>query len=493
MRTSWRNTGLKVRIMAGVIALIAVFGVAVMGNIHHGLKELLKGEFTRRGLAIADILARSGEPFVMTDNLYALHALAVETQRCYDDIRYVYVKDAHGRVLTHTFPGGFPAGLAEVHAAAARGGVRLVQTEDGRIQDIARPLLGGRLGSVHVGMREDAVRGRLIHVLLGWGGTAAALLALGACTAYVLTSRLARRVTRLIDAAEKVGRGDLETRARDTDGDELGRLASAFNEMTAALKLSRVQLLRSGKLAAIGELASSVAHEINNPLNTMAVCCQALLDRSKSPALREKEEFADFPEYLATINGEIFRCKKITTDLLGFARHREPVWGLVDIDKVVAETLALLGPRVQQARCTVELRLAGSLPPLRADADQLKQVLLNLLLNAFDHLGEGGKVFVETAARGGGVAVGVADTGSGILPEHLPRLFEPFFTTKPHGEGTGLGLAVCSRIVDAHQGTIEAANRPEGGAVFTVVLPCEPAPAAGGEAAAGSSRGEGRA
>ncbi len=477
---------LKFKIMAGVVSLFLIIGAAVMGGSYLGFSDLLKSELTRRGVTIANMLIHPSEKFLLTENFFALHQLLRKTLSAYDDVRYLYITNAAGKVVSHTFPHGFPKRLAQANPLpgtkssdaalpfTGKTGMQSIDTEEGRIRDIALPLLGGRMGSVHVGMKEYTVQERILGMVVRWGVVAAGMLCFGIVVAYWLTSRLSQRFSHLIEVTEKVGEGNLDVQAHDQEGDEISLLAQAFNDMTADLKRYQAQLIRAGKLAAIGELASSVAHEINNPLNTMAVCSQSLLDRAKSSDLRAREDFEDFPEYLETINSEIFRCKKITSDLLHFSRHKEPVWGMLNINQVVLQTIPLVSHLYQQARSAIDLDLPSDLPLLKGDVDQIKQVILNILINAFDHMPKRGKVRVATAVRDSSVLVSISDTGCGISQENINKVFEPFFTTKTHGEGTGLGLAVCQRIIDSHRGRIEVSSKVDKGATFTIKLPLAP-------------------
>lgn len=472
-----RGASLKFKIMTGVGGLVLAFGITVMGNIHRGISTLLKEELTRRGETIAHVLVGRAEELILTDNQFALYLLLRDTMSTYADVRYIYVLGAAGDMQAHTFPAGIPKGLAQVNPAAglAPGGVqkRQISTEEGRIQDISFPLLGGRLGSVHVGMTEQAVRRRISRVILGWGLGAALMLVLGLLVAYRLTARLAQRFAHLGEVARQVGEGNLEVRAHDELGDEVGRVARALNVMIDDLKRSQGNLIRSGKLAAIGELASCVAHEINNPLNTMAVCTQALLDRAQSPALLACADFEAFPEYLKTVNDEIFRCKTITGGLLDFARHKEPRQSPVDLNDLIANTLPLVAHRARQEGVRISFAAPQGPVVVKADSDQIRQVLLNILINALDHLSPGGEVHVLTQRRGDHALVSVRDSGRGIPPENLPRLFEPFFTTKLAGKGTGLGLAICQKIIDNHRGRIEVASQVGEGATFTFSIPLD--------------------
>ncbi|MBI5624666.1 MAG: HAMP domain-containing protein [Elusimicrobia bacterium] len=468
-----RAGGLSIRgrLLLGSAGVILLFGGLVLAGLYRAMLGLFMEELVRRGYAIADTLLEPSQNLLLTEDSFALQQVLQSSLSRHHDVRYAFVADAEGRVVSHTFMGGFPKGLDRAvlldPGEASRS--RPVRTEEGLIYDVGVPLQG--LGSIHVGMRSAEVARRVVRDTMGWGSTAAGALMLGAVVIWWLTGRLAARLKDLVGAAEEVGAGRLDAVVQDRGEDEVGRLARAFNAMTRDLKEYQARALRAGKLAAIGELASCVAHEINNPLNTMGVCAQALLERASSPELRASAEFSDFPEYLKTIDSEVSRCKRITSELLLFGHPREPRLEPVDLNELVSESLGLLEHRLRGAEAAVETVLAPGLPRLHADSDQLKQVLLNLVGNALDHIRPGGQVRIATAKHGRELALSVTDDGPGIPPEHRDKVFDLFFTTKKAGAGSGLGLAICQRIVDSHGGRIAVESRPGRGAVFTVSLP----------------------
>lgn len=474
MKTPHFMSSLKFKILAGALGLISAFGCAVMGNIHGSLSRMLKEELTRRGTTIAHAVSDPAGAFLATDDYYVLHRLLREAAQNYDDVRYLYVVDAQGEVRAHTFPEGFPqdliAGDQVPSNAASR--IRIFKTEEGLIQDIAVPLSGGRLGSVHVGMKEHMVCRRIARFVAFWGVLAACILLLGMAIAYWLTDHLTRRLLKIVEVTRSVGAGQRTARVHDTVADEVGELGRAFNVMIDKVQGSQELLLRSAKLAAIGELASSVAHEINNPLSTVAVCVDSLMERAEISTLAGRPELEAFPRHLKTASEEVFRCKKIIEALLEFSRHKGSRKAPTDINVLANNTLALVSHRARKANASLSFSPSASPLVAEIDADQIKQVLLNLLLNALDHLpSEGGSVLLSTQNGDNTAEISVEDNGSGISLENISRVFEPFFTTKPPGRGTGLGLAICRRIMDEHSGAIEVHSRPGEGARFVVTLP----------------------
>jgi len=227
-------------------------------------------------------------------------------------------------------------------------------------------------------------------------------------------------------------------------------------------KREQAQLMESDRLALIGGLVSGVAHELNNPLGAIGNFAELLLAGELDPDSREMVE---------TIGREAVRAGEIVRNLLGFARRNEGVRQEVSLGDVVKRTLSLRVYDQRKNRIEVDLDLPPDLPMVWGNANQLQQVVLNLVVNAEQAIGRDGRIVIRGRADGDMVELAVEDTGHGIPEEVRPYLFTPFFTTKPAGTGTGLGLAISRRIVDAHGGTIEASDAESGGARFTIRLP----------------------
>jgi two-component system NtrC family sensor kinase len=249
-------------------------------------------------------------------------------------------------------------------------------------------------------------------------------------------------------------------------------MVCSYHDVTDEREMTR-QLSNAEKLAAIGRLAGGVAHEINNPLGGILAFAQILL-RERCPPDEQLE-------YLREIEKSAFRCKAIVEALLRFSRQsprmqRAPL----SINDVVRESLTLVSYKYAVRDVRIDCQLGDPLPPVMGNANQLEQVMVNLLSNAFDAItgtaaNSAGAIELRTCSADGWVELQVADSGSGISDGHLAKIFDPFFTTKEEGKGTGLGLAVTYAIIREHGGRIAARNRPEGGAVFTVALPIAPA------------------
>ncbi|EHJ49389.1 integral membrane sensor signal transduction histidine kinase [Solidesulfovibrio carbinoliphilus subsp. oakridgensis] len=232
-----------------------------------------------------------------------------------------------------------------------------------------------------------------------------------------------------------------------------------------------LQLLQSQKLAAIGELSSGIAHEINNPLAIITQELDLVREIAGEGPDVTAADLAEARDSLAEIGRQVDRCRLVTHKLLNFARKMEPVLQEEALDQVI-EDMALLAEREAAGRGLAIVRdYAPGLPPIRTDVPLLRQVILNLLTNALAATPKGGTITVSTRRDEKTICIEVRDTGCGIPPENMQKIFNPFFTTKEPGKGTGLGLSLAHGIVTRLGGTLAAESRPGQGAAFTVTLP----------------------
>ncbi len=233
------------------------------------------------------------------------------------------------------------------------------------------------------------------------------------------------------------------------------------------LDVANQQLLRAAKLASVGELASGMAHEINNPIGI-------ILGRTDYVLTTQQELPAEVKDDLKVVRNQAERVATTVRGLLTFARPSPLRIQRVDLGRIVDEAIALETPRCKTAKVEIQRSATGKIPNIEADPDRLQQVLVNLMNNAIDAMPKGGRLSVSIAnGTGKDVMVNVSDTGVGISEEDQARIFDPFFTTKPAGKGTGLGLAVSYGIVRDHGGEIRVNSLPGKGTTFTVVLPVE--------------------
>jgi two-component system NtrC family sensor kinase len=254
------------------------------------------------------------------------------------------------------------------------------------------------------------------------------------------------------------------------EGERITHVITIGEDVTDARSVQQ-QIIQHEKLAAVGQLAAGVMHEINNPLATIAACAAAIdgrLDQAADPAVRE---------YLDIIDKEVQRCSKIVDGLLEFSRPHasgKPKVPVV-VNELVERTLFLLKHHKRFKRLTVDTDLVGEAAQVRADDEQLIQVLMALMLNAVDAMDDGGVLTLKTRLASGRhqMIVEVQDTGQGIPASAQSKIFEPFYTTKPPGRGTGLGLSIAYGIIQDHGGQIEVESELGRGSIFRVHLPID--------------------
>jgi signal transduction histidine kinase len=295
----------------------------------------------------------------------------------------------------------------------------------------------------------------------------------------------------------RVARGDFDHRIELHSGDEMADLGTAFNDMMERLQelyrdMARQinersrQLVRSERLASVGFLAAGVAHEINNPLASIAFCSEALEARlagllRQAQAAGRGDDAEVFARYLKMIQEEAFRCKNITERLLAFSRSGERRREEVDLRELVQSVLDVTQHLQNHRGKHIDFEVfADRAPGGRITAwvcgEEIKSVVLNLVVNALDSMEEGGRLTLRLAQKAGMAELQFADSGCGMTQEVLENIFEPFFTRSRTGKGTGLGLTISHRIISQHGGEIEASSAgPSTGSTFTVRLPVQPA------------------
>ncbi len=248
----------------------------------------------------------------------------------------------------------------------------------------------------------------------------------------------------------------------------IGRISQADRDK----ELMNKQVIETGKLASVGQLAAGIAHEINNPVAIMVEEAGWIEDLLTEEEFREGENLEEFRRALRQINTQGRRCKEITHKLLSFARKTDSRAQEVDVNDLIRELVDLSSQRSRYSSVTIRTRLASNLPVLKASLTELQQVLLNLINNALDAMEkEGGTLDIVTKREKDGLLIRVADTGPGIPPANLDRIFDPFFTTKSVGKGTGLGLSICYGIVKKMNGEITVESAVGEGARFEIRIP----------------------
>jgi two-component system NtrC family sensor kinase len=334
------------------------------------------------------------------------------------------------------------------------------------------------IGILYVGILEEKftdMRNETTAIFLG-------IAIAGMVGALFVSSFLAKGVLRpirkLIFASHQWADGNLNYRVETTQKDEIAELTKTFNMMASSLRerdeklkeYTARQIMKSERLATLGQLAAGVAHEINNPLGAILMYSHLSLEEMEADDPRRKN--------LEKVTAEATRCKNIVRGLLDFARQSEPNVVEADVNEILRRTLSLLQNQAQFQNITITTTLCTSLPKAMMDSGQIQQVFTNIILNAAEAIDGQGELTIvtRTAEDGKFIEIEFTDTGCGIPQENTEKIFDPFFTTKEVGHGTGLGLAVSYGIIARHRGIIEVKSSPGKGTTFIVRLPLNAEP-----------------
>jgi signal transduction histidine kinase len=333
-------------------------------------------------------------------------------------------------------------------------------------------------GSVKIGlsledMRAEIRKTRFALVCIGVGG-----FFIGMIGATLLSRRITRPIKRLVDGTIRISSGDFSHKLEIDSADELGDLAGRFNEMSAKLLAARDQmedahkkLIQAEKLASIGKLSATIAHEIRNPLTSVKLNIQKVLEDDRLDPTEQ--------EHLAISQEGIGQIEKFIKELLNFTRVSGLQLARFPVAQILEESIKMVAYSYAQKGITIDQKIENGLPEVLVDGDKMRQVFLNVLRNACEAVKDGGRVSLAAslAANGDGPAkirVRISDNGCGIPEKDWEAIFEPFFTTKP--AGFGLGLANARKIVEQHKGTIRVVKKRGPGTAFEILIPCEGEP-----------------
>lgn len=329
-------------------------------------------------------------------------------------------------------------------------------------------------GSVKVGMSLEEMQAairqtRLMLILIGCAG-----LLLGTLSAALLAKRITGPLKKLVEGTVRISRGDFSQEIEPGSADEIGDLARSFNEMSRDLLETRQRmeeankkLVQAEKLASIGRLSATIAHEIRNPLTSVKLNIQKLL---QNDGLGEEER-----EHLGISQEGIIQIEKFIKELLDFTRVSVLNTEGFSVVQIMEEAVKMMKDAFRDKRIVPERNYADNLPLVQVDGDRMRQVLLNLLRNAYEAVDEGGKITLALSLTTGDeprrIKIRISDNGCGIPEKDWEMIFEPFFTTKP--TGFGLGLSNARKIVEQHRGSIRVVKKRGRGTTFEILIPCE--------------------
>ncbi|MEW6015668.1 MAG: ATP-binding protein [Candidatus Zixiibacteriota bacterium] len=537
--TRLRRFSLREKFVAVVFLVIVVSMFIISGYLIKRQNEIYHLELGRRGQTLVANLAYNAEYGVILESPEELENLIKGVTRA-DDIIYVAITAVDGRILAesgenplqdarltleHRSPDStLHSGCVSMkHYQSSKGVefVLLTYPVTTRRATVSKENLGAV--SSPSGASEQADTEVIGEVLMGItldnlqkevtkSQTAAILLTLMVVfSAIIIMTAFVRIITRpiesLVEVTDKISKGDLSKTVEVHWQDEIGLLAESFNRMIASLKKSQeeieeynrtleekiiertteleeaqAQLIQTEKMAAIGQLAAGVAHELNNPLGGILGYSQFALEKIQTKKLSEftPKDQESFSRYLKDIETQSRRCKAIVQNLLKFSRTSQTVEFLeTDINQVLEETLTFIDHQLMMNQITLRKYYDRNLPKAQGNPGQLQQVFTNIIINAMHASKPGSEILLSTrflpplGEFSGAVEIAVTDHGHGISEENLKKIFEPFFTTKEIGKGTGLGLSVSYGIVKEHGGEIKVKSRVGEGTTFTIIIPLE--------------------
>ncbi|MBN1755442.1 cache domain-containing protein [bacterium] len=333
------------------------------------------------------------------------------------------------------------------------------------------------IGILYVGILEDEFSDLRRKTLLIFLAIILIGILVSIAISYLLGNSITKPIRCIFSAAHKIAEGDFNQKVFCGSGGEIGELAKAFNMMTDSIKerdeklkeYATRKIAESERLAMVGHLAAGVAHEINNPLGSILIYSNLILEDLTEPG--------ETRDNLTKIVTQATRCKKIVKGLLDFARQTEPEINPFDINGIIKEVLSLIDKQSIFQNIRIITNLSPNLPQVMVDKSQIQQVFMNIILNAAEAMSGNGRLTIHSHESDDKqyVVTRFTDTGCGIPPENIKRIFEPFFTLKAVGQGTGLGLAISYGIVKKHNGTITVESEIDKGTTFTISIPVQKA------------------
>jgi two-component system NtrC family sensor kinase len=483
-------------LLLGTGAILLAFGLWNIRIHRTHAEQMLSQEASN----VTDVIQRSTRYHMLRNDREALQRI-VQDIGSEPGIRRIRIVNREGRIT-------FSALLADIDQkdrtveALERPSIRILDDPaEGRVIAMVKPIYNEKgcagsachelpakqrvLGAIDTRLslanvdRQIAAQQRQL-----WNWTMVALALICASSAVFVWALVHRRVHELKAGTNRVAGGDLHYRLEVRSNDELADLATSFNTMTAELEKARHELIertqnsliQQEKMASLGKLSATVAHELNNPLFGILTYARLALKDAEKNQVQTLEERQRLIERLQVIERESRRSGDIVKNLLTFARQAPRKVSSQSLNVLVERAIAVIRHRLELQQVHLEVGLQPDLASLQCDEGQIQQVLLALVVNAIEAMPKGGTLRIESGQRANGtsdVFVTVRDSGMGIAADVMPHIFEPFFTTKTDGQGSGLGLAIAHGIVAQHGGEISVRSKEGEGAEFTIRLPVE--------------------
>ncbi len=464
-------------------AIVAVFAFFAFKNE----QKIVKDEMTNSSMGCTRLFAKMvTEPFLNDDieaiKMHVAQAGPMAKLSHGRNVSYVIIQNDAGEVIASSGGAQIETLLStELNRNAFNAESEMIQ-QSGSVVDVAIPIFSGGIkkGVVRLGISTKEMEAKILNSRRWALQFMLGAIFIGTVLGLFVDHKVKRNLQNLTETATRMAGGDMSQRVDIETGDEMESFGDAFNEMadqlqethehleqkvaerTRELRESQAQLVHQEKMASLGVLAAGLAHEIGNPLTAISSVVQMLQRKSKD---------GKFSEQMQLVNENISRISKTVRELVDFSRPVKSERRTIQINDLIQKALGILKYDNRAKDLKIVTTLDSELPAITMIEDQLLQVFINLILNAFDAMESGGRLTITSASAGQFVVISIQDTGSGIPPELKGKVFEPFFSTKPVGKGSGLGLSVSYGIVQNLGGKIEVESTDSTGTQFTISLP----------------------
>ncbi|MBI4686343.1 MAG: HAMP domain-containing protein [Nitrospirae bacterium] len=466
----WLLNSIAVRISVSTAFVVAATTVAVATLIIREERNVLESELQKKGTYLAEIIAQQMLEPILYEERYAMHSLLRSSMVSENDIVvFGIVYDAKGEPIVKLTSKWFKAMPADRKYPMSADSVSVMEDAALQVYDITVPVIAKGLGSVgylRLGITKKFLIKTIEDVKNKLYILSSVIIFSGIMTGLWMARKIIRPVLMLNQGVKRIGGGELGAEVGIVGDGEIKELSIAFNEMSRrlkesvdAIKTAQDNLIRTEKLYALGEFSAGLAHEIKNPLTSIKMLMQTVKEKAQTLSSRDIE----------IIEGEINRIDKIVKDFLAFGRPARAEFITTNINELIREMVTLSKPKMERSNIRLIEELDDSIPIIMAYPDGIRQVFLNVILNAIQAMEGGGTLKVSSSSDNGTVAACIQDTGAGIPDEVSSRIFDPFFTTKE--EGTGMGLAIAYNIVREHNGEIVVSSTANRGTIVSVVLP----------------------
>ncbi len=482
-----------------ITSMVLFFGSLNLLFIRNRVYKTFENQIEKLGISIAIGIAETAIDPLLFNDIAALNKLLIQAKSTNPDVEYIFLLSNTNEIIAHTFSNYLPREIINANNLPDSVLKSTVLIHDifqrkRTIRDIATPIFDKRLGTVRVGLNEDAFSEEISKTTRLFLFMVFALLALGVALALIISFIISSPVKAISDRASRVNFDLLSTEDGITNPitnsyanriknlfnltDEIDVLNSTFIQMLnrlrlayAELKKTQESLSQTEKLASVGTLAAGLAHEINNPIAGVRSCLRRIAEKP--------ENIKQNQEYIEMMKEAIGKIEVVVEGLLNFSRKQELTFVEMDVIKHIENSLALANFQLESSKITIEKSFEQTKILISGSPNHLEQVFVNIILNSIDAINEKrlstpnhwGLIRINVKQNSTEVCISFTDNGIGMPDDKVASLFDPFFTLKKIRQGTGLGMAVSFNIIQNHLGQIAGKNAPKGGFIIIITLP----------------------